>query len=112
MAAAKKTKGASKKKLRMIPLSRPCAPQDIIDRTRQYGPACVDALADVVANGEGSARVAAANSLLDRGYGKVGQRVEVSGSDGGPLQVQHGVSPAVQALIDAMRGEGAEENAG
>lgn len=36
----------------------------------------------------GAARVAAANALLDRGYGKPKQSVEASGPDGGPIQTE------------------------
>ena len=76
-----------KKKLRMLPLSRPVTPNDIIDRARQYGPACVDALADVAANGTDAARVSAAGTLLDRGFGKVKQGVEFSGSFNADIQI-------------------------
>lgn len=94
MAAAKtKTKARTgrackrKKKLRMLPLSRPVTPNDIIDRARQYGPACIDALADVAANGTDAARVSAAGTLLDRGFGKAKQGVEFSGSFNADVQV-------------------------
>lgn len=36
----------------------------------------------------GAARVAAANALLDRGYGKPKQSVEASGPDGGAIQTE------------------------
>jgi hypothetical protein len=75
-----KKKAKRRKKLRLLPLSGPVRPQDLVDRARQYGPACADVLADVAANGTDSARVSAANALLDRGYGKVRQGAELSGS--------------------------------
>jgi hypothetical protein len=81
------SKKPAKRKKSLLPLSRPATPQDIVDRARQYGPACIDALADEVANGSGMSRVCASNSLLDRGFGKVGQRVEVTGDGGGPLTI-------------------------
>lgn len=102
-AAKKKTKAKRKKKLRMLPLSRPVTPQDIIDRSRQYGPACVDALADVAANGTDAARVSAAVNLLDRGFGKVGQPIELTGADGGPVPLELGVSPAIAAALQAIK---------
>lgn len=108
MAAAKKKSTAKrKKKLTRLPLNRPATPQDIIDRARQYGPACVDALADVVANGSDAPKVSAANSLLDRGFGKVGQPIEMTGPDGGPVQLagQVTLSPAVLALINKVSGK-------
>lgn len=87
LAKAKKPAPKRKKKLRMLPLSRPVTPQDIIDRSRQYGPACVDALADVAANGTDAARVSASSALLDRGFGKVKQGVELSGSFNAEVQI-------------------------
>ena len=106
-AAKKKTAAKRKKKLTRLPLSRPGTPQDIIDRARQYGPACIDALADVVANGSDAPKVSAANSLLDRGFGKVGQPIEMTGPDGGPVQLAEQVtlSPAVIALINKVSGK-------
>ena len=92
-----------KKKLRMLPLSRPSTPQDIVDRAQRYGPACLDTLADVAANGSDAARVSASNSLLERGFGKVGQTFEFTGSGGGPVAVELGVSPAVAELIGRIR---------
>ena len=105
--AKKKAKAKRKKKLRMLPLSRPATPQDIIDRARQYGPACVDALADVVANGGDAPKVTAANSLLDRGFGKVGQPIEMTGADGGPVQIagQIALPAAVVELINRVSGK-------
>lgn len=112
MAAAKKTKdcaacaGTRGKKLRLLPLSKPVTPNDIIDRARQYGPACVDALAEVAAGGTDAARVSAAVNLLDRGFGKVGQPVEVSGPEGGPVGLEVGLSPAVAAALEAIKAAG------
>lgn len=97
-----------KKKLRVVPLSRPVTPDAIIDRARQYGPACVDALADVAANGSDSARVSAASTLLDRGFGKVGQHVELTGAGGGAVDMNVSISPAVAAALKAIAG-GIEE---
>lgn len=85
-----------------LPLPRPCTPDEIIDKARQYGPASVEALADEMANGNGMARIVAANSLLDRGFGKVGQPVELTGKDGAPVALEHGVSPEVQAALAAL----------
>jgi len=35
-----------------------------------------------------SARVAAANAILDRGYGKPRQSTEITGKDGGPIETR------------------------
>lgn len=95
--------GAAKKQRPGLPLSRPCTPQDIIDKARQYGPACIEALVDVMTDGDTAAsRVSAANALLDRGFGKVGQPLEVTGKNGDPLQIS--VSPALDAALDQLKG--------
>lgn len=46
----------------------------------------------------------AARELLDRGYGKVGQPIEVTGPEGGPVSVEVGVSPAIAAALKTLRG--------
>jgi hypothetical protein len=46
----------------------------------------------------GMARVAAANAILDRAMGKPSQSVEVSGIDGGPVQIQSNIDAALQKL--------------
>lgn len=103
MAARKADAKKRGRKVCSAPLSRPVTPDEIIDRARQYGPASVDALADEMTSGKGMARIAAANSLLDRGFGKVGQPIEVSGTDGGPVAVEV-ISPAIEAALKALRG--------
>lgn len=40
-----------------------------------------------------AARATCANSLLDRGWGKAPQSLEVSGKDGGPVLVKEDISP-------------------
>lgn len=86
-----------------MPLSRPVTPDAIIDRARQYGPACVDTLADVAANGTDAARVSAAGVLLDRGFGRVGQPIELTGANGGPVPLELGISPAIAAALQAIK---------
>ncbi len=55
---------------------------------RKYCGDALKALVDICKNGESeSARVTAANGLLDRGYGKPRQAVEHTGEGGGPLLV-------------------------
>ena len=61
---------------------------------RDHTEAAVATLADVMQNGSSeSARIAAANAILDRGYGKawLGQSDKldqrVSGGEGGPLRI-------------------------
>lgn len=46
---------------------------DIVTQARLYGPASIETLAEVMQCGTEASRVAAAKSLLDRGFGKVDQ---------------------------------------
>lgn len=69
----------------------------------QYGPQAIDALVEI-ATGKGqpaAARVSAANALLDRGFGRPVQAMELTGKDGGPVQ-QTQVTP--EQLAEAVRG--------
>ena len=53
---------------------------------------------------QGAARVSAANSLLDRGYGKPAQSVEHSGKDGGAIEIQNtDIKATVAAVVSLMR---------
>ena len=94
-----------KKKPAALPLRALPSHADIVELAKSYAPACIRALADEMANGRGAARVNAARELLDRGYGKIGQPIEVAGPDGGPLKVEGDVtlSPAVEAALNALR---------
>ncbi len=54
----------------------------IKELSSQYGPEALDILVDIMQNGESEqARIAAAKELLDRGYGKPRQNLEVSQED-------------------------------
>jgi len=59
------------------------APSEIRSLARSYTEMAIQTLAGIAQNGEGeSARVAAANALLDRGWGKPTQ--PISGDEDGP----------------------------
>ena len=61
---------------------------DLTAIARSHFALAIATLLEIATNGEKEpARVMAANSLLDRGYGKPRQAVEVSGQDGLPVQV-------------------------
>lgn len=59
------------------------------DLAKQYAPEALEVLAEVMRNGESeSARIAAANSIIDRGYGKPVQAVVgADDDDAAPLKV-------------------------
>lgn len=59
------------------------------DLARTHTEVALNALVAVASGGESeSARVGAAVALLDRGYGRPRQAVELSGDGGGPVKVQ------------------------
>ena len=76
----------------------------------------IQTLKDVALTGQSeSARVAAANAILDRGYGRPFQAVQITGVDEGPVQV---IDPtristdALRELIGAMSDEATETGEG
>lgn len=62
---------------------------DIAERAKRYGEAALLTLAEIMTDADAphSARVSAANALLDRGFGKPMQAVEMTGKDGGPMEI-------------------------
>jgi hypothetical protein len=61
---------------------------ELREAAQKHGPEMLEELARLAKTAESeAARVAAANSILDRAYGKPKQSVEHMGSDGGPIQV-------------------------
>lgn len=75
---------------------------DVKALASEYGAAAIKALAEIATGGNqpAAARVSAANALLDRGFGKPSQAVELTGKDGGPVQ-QAIVTP--EQLAEAVR---------
>ena len=67
------------------PSGRPKADVRLRDMAREHAPDAIRVLAEIMLNtaARDTARVTAAQALLDRGYGKPVQ--EVTGADGGPL---------------------------
>lgn len=62
---------------------------DIRALAQEYGEDAIRELATILTTSENhSARIAAAKELLDRGYGKSKQSVELTGEDGGPMQFE------------------------
>jgi len=70
------------------PGGRPKEVAEVRELARQYTEEAVDTLATIMRNGKepAAARVRAAESILDRGYGKASQPIDGDG-DGGPLQI-------------------------
>ena len=74
------------------------ATKTLRELAREYTPEALDALAQIMRQGESeAARVSAANAILDRGYGKPSQ-VLAGDEDGNPAKLIHeilirGVTP-------------------
>lgn len=63
------------------------ATADIKALAQQFGPEAIQELATLMTTSEShQARIAAAKELLDRGYGKAMQGVELTGKDGQPVE--------------------------
>lgn len=72
------------------PGGRPKLPEDVKhvrELARQYTMQAVTALVESLASDSASAKVAAANALLDRGWGKAEQ--PLTGADGGAIQTDN-----------------------
>lgn len=70
------------------PGGRPKLPEDVKhvrELAREYTQEAVDGLVAVLKTGSGPARVAAANALLDRGWGKAAQPLTGEGGEGAPI---------------------------
>ena len=72
------------------PGGRPRVVADIRALAQLEGAACIETLIEIRDDKKASpvARSAAAQALLDRGYGRAIQRQEHTGADGGPIQTQ------------------------
>lgn len=62
----------------------------LIDMAKGHAEDALQTLVDIAKGAEfpPASRVSAAIAILDRGYGKPTQAVEMSGKDGGPIQTQ------------------------
>jgi Family of unknown function (DUF5681) len=67
------------------PGGRPKEVKEVVELARQFTTAAIMRLADWVNSDDPRASVAAAQALLDRGWGKPVQSNELSGKDGAPL---------------------------
>lgn len=61
---------------------------DIKEIAQSFGHEAITHLVEIARNGDAppAARVAAVKEILDRGYGKARQDVELTGTNGGPLE--------------------------
>jgi hypothetical protein len=65
------------------------AKRHLSEIAKDHAEAAMQVLFDIATSGESeAARVSAANAILDRGYGKPHQAVQMTGPEGGPLKVE------------------------
>lgn len=65
------------------------AKRHLSEIAKDHAAAALQVLVDIATSGESeAARVSAANAILDRGYGKPHQAVQMTGPEGGPLKVE------------------------
>lgn len=77
-------------------------PTEIRSLARSHTDAAINALVGIVNQSEAppAARVAAANAILDRGWGKPVQGVELSGIDGEPINTVTRIELVAPSLND------------
>lgn len=74
------------------PAGRPRADLEVRDAARLYGEEAVKKLVELMRGDDSRIAKAAADSILDRGFGKPSQAVELSGHDGEPIEMSMAVS--------------------
>lgn len=85
------------------PSGRPREVGDVRDLARQHTAEAIRTLIEVMRHGKPDrARAAAAEAILDRGWGRPLQPAEVTGLDGVPLQDIH-MLQQIRAMTDAER---------
>lgn len=67
------------------PKGRPKVDFEVREAARLYGQEAIDKLAELMRGEDARVASSAAQALLDRGFGKPTQAVEVSGQDGNPI---------------------------
>lgn len=72
------------------PSGRPKAVVEVVELARANTAGAIEALVEIMGSKSAppAARVAAANSILDRAWGRPAQALELTGANGGPMQVQ------------------------
>lgn len=68
------------------PSGRPKVDFEVRDAAREYGQEAILKLVSLMREGDPRVSASAAQALLDRGFGKPAQAVEVSGPEGGPIR--------------------------
>ncbi len=70
---------------------------DLIAACKEKAPQALAVIEKIMINGENERnRLAAAQAIIDRGYGKPVQQTELTGKDGGPMQIE---SPKLEIVL-------------
>lgn len=76
---------------------------EVRELARQHGAAAIQKLVALMSIGESEdVQLRAANSLLDRGYGKAAQPTHIGGHDGGPLNLHEMSDEQLDSLAERL----------
>lgn len=84
-------------------------PKDVFglrDLAREHTPVAIATLVKIMKNEKApaQARISASIALLDRGYGKAAQSVELSGPNGGDIPVKHDIQDIAKRIAFIFAG--------
>lgn len=82
------------------PNGRPKLDVNVREIARQHGEEAILKLVSLLNSKDEKVVLAAAEKILDRGFGKPAQTHEVGGAADNPVIVQHGLSPEAAALVE------------
>jgi hypothetical protein len=84
----------------------------LVETAQQYTAEALQTMLNIMADAKASAaaRVACANSILDRGHGKAPQRLEHTGEDGGPIEYRDAARERLAHLIAGEAARLADED--
>ncbi len=82
------------------------------DLAREHTVAAVETLVRVMKDEEAphAAQVQAASNILDRGWGKAAQAVELTGAEGGPVQTRIDLTGAPDEVVRYLAGRAIDDD--
>ena len=95
------------------PGGRPKALAAVKAAAQEKGPECIRLLWELSQCADSdAAKIAAIKELLDRGFGRPAQAVEVSGPEGGAIEIDRRVTELSDAALDRLISASAAEGEG
>lgn len=73
--------------------------RELAELCRKHGPDAVKTLIQVMQTGDPGDQIAACKVLLDRGYGKAVDKLEISGPEQGPIDVRELSTQALEQIV-------------